>query len=387
MAEKPELAYQTFQKPHDSEWRKTNFPLAENEYGLQGLSCLHPQTASPRSRPKPEDKSANMFLIKSQTKSGAKMFGKRVNRLNRILTLDPFSTERDREERFMTARGENRTKTETELPCESHWVFSPRSLRTVPKAEIQLKLTNGTLRNMTDKPQGQVAELGCSRTERVLSGVSKQKDIRKCPQIPKRVKIEIKHPSKPQSEDYNSSLRFLKPKAHKIALPLIPDGYSNTQSSHLMQTENFGSQPITSRRMTPKTILHRFGSFFGSTSNKRHNLPHLSDDSQTSSQTELGKAFSMKVVPQSCKSLRNSSKPILFHNHSPSVNSINDTMSTANASKLSGERSSAGSFKGTLSGSLNENTVNSTRARDRQKSGSMSRGQVKMLDKLFNFGL
>lgn len=150
---KTEVANHNFCKPHHSDndtfWRAFQLSQTKKEAvqpfpqkASHELSLTNVTNAA--SIKLNNSQELNLFIIKSQTKTGAK----RIVRLNKIRTLDPISTESDptrsesffsQQPRCQTTVHSQRKKVEFELPSESKWVFNTQLLRKVPHDEIEMK--------------------------------------------------------------------------------------------------------------------------------------------------------------------------------------------------------------------------------------------------------
>ena len=148
------LADHTFQKPHHSRndlfwWKKSLFPQkksgAETPSNSNGEAVVEPTPTALN------DQAENIFIIKSQTKLSAK----RVARLNKIRAFDPFYFRSDKSHKgsfFQSEKinGGHVNDSERELPNESQWVFNPKNLQKIADLDFQGKQIS--LQSCSKKP-------------------------------------------------------------------------------------------------------------------------------------------------------------------------------------------------------------------------------------------
>lgn len=418
---KTNLAYQTFQKPHHSEndkfWSQITLPSNKNLTTGKDLGDSVKPVAT-KSDPTPirtvdnnsnnQEQTANIFIIKSQTKSGAK----RVAKMNRILALDPIDLQTNTihsepfftpQQRCQTTRPQNRKADDLELPSETQWIFSPQNLQRIPKKEIQRRQQNTSRNNITIE-EGYLLTSPNNDATAIDSKLSEQKQspkpnlIKLNPQIVKKLKIQIKSdiksPAMPASSSSTATNRSKvqvinlgSPKAETMfkARPNTTQISTRPKELQIVLTDPKSTPQHHSTKGTPNLTIRKFDAFFGSPSEK------LNTETTSNEGFLVGRLISgpshqpIKVIPATTSTPSASSgKRNLFIRSAIPSSEIN--LDGSMSFKTASERSSTENGKASSENSLATTaTTPSSDARGRKKSLSMSKGQAKVLNKLFNF--
>lgn len=412
LVNKADLAYQTFQKPHHSEndrfWGKLILPFDSNSnnsnnksrleaYGFKAMRPAQPRTAQPRARQKIEERKPNLFVIKSQTKTGAVTTANRIAKFHNIRAVNPFSAkEKPTAEKATQPKLQQEPERESELPSESQWIVSTRNLKRVSKEELELRLSRNSSKAQSEivkVPQSDAVSSAHTDMKTPAASHPKTRFAKKPPQLPLKIRIGLKKDFVlPHMEVTGHAMPLRRP-PQKIAFPKIftpirtpetlsniPDSLSNFPDSPLIRNQD---SQLSLRRRRPSPILNikKFEAFFDTPKEKLANKITRSHDVFEGKILQSGRRVPIKIIQLPMQSLDFQQKsgqvlrPVLARN--PTQRKI--------AVKADIERSSTDTRPESVSESQPPTGTPSTGGRKR--STSMSKGQSNVLNKIFNCAL
>ena len=387
-----DLAYQTFQKPHHSEddkfWSKVELLTSKNSQATTkpthnkqfSFFPVEQPTATTVCNAESQTKvqPANVFIIKSQSPLGAK----RVAKMNQILALDPVKLQVGKihnedffgfEARSQTAKYHAEKSIDFELPNESRWVFNHQNLQKVPRTEIQLKQAGSARDSALNNTQQSVAKADTESSPRPHRPDSEQKPIS---QVFRKLKLQLKC-------DLNN--------VERVTTCSSSSSKQQAQSFNGMKMENnLHSRSMLSHKNVPmanRTQIHTPMEEVAKPKNlvvrKLEAIlePSIGGNVLQGRATHGGSQNSIKGAGNAHRSVLVPKRHLILESAIPSSEINLDSFKRTLKVNTSTQRSSVEDYnKPTSRDSMR------TTATTPSSSRSMSKGQKKVLNKIFNFG-